>query len=264
MEISYKLERFEGPLDLLLYLIERDRVDIYDIPIVSITEQHLNYMNHLETDDLDLMSEFIVMATTLLDIKARMLLPLEEDEETKEVIDPRAELVERLLEYKKYKLMANELAGKYFDAEKILYKSPTIPDEVEQYKEPVDLDELFGDLNLHKLRHVFDRVMKQKDNRIDKVRSNFGTIKKEPVSLEAKIKDVMEYARKHRKFTFRALLEDQPTKLEVVVTFLSVLELMKIGKIALSQEEVFGEMQIETLEEEGKEETLDLSDILDG
>ena len=169
-----------------------------------------------------------------------------------------------MLEYKKYKLMANELAGKYFDAEKILYKSPTIPDEVEQYKEPVDLDELFGDLNLHKLRQVFDRVMKQKDNRIDKVRSNFGTIKKEPVSLEAKIKDVMEYARKHRKFTFRALLEDQPTKLEVVVTFLSVLELMKIGKIALSQEEVFGEMQIETLEEEGKEETLDLSDILDG
>ena len=261
MEISYKLERFEGPLDLLLYLIERDRVDIYDIPIVSITEQYLNYMNHLETDDLDLMSEFIVMATTLLDIKARMLLPLEE---TNEVIDPRAELVERLLEYKKYKLMANELAGKYFDAEKILYKSPTIPDEVEQYKEPVDLDELFGDLNLHKLRQVFDRVMKQKDNRIDKVRSNFGTIKKEPVSLEAKIKDVMEYARKHRKFTFRALLEEQPTKLEVVVTFLSVLELMKIGKIALSQEEVFGEMQIETLEEEGKEETLDLSDILDG
>ena len=86
MEISYKLERFEGPLDLLLYLIERDRIDIYDIPIVSITEQYLNYMNELETDDLDLMSEFIVMATTLLDIKAKMLLPLEEDEETKEII----------------------------------------------------------------------------------------------------------------------------------------------------------------------------------
>ena len=107
MEISYKLERFEGPLDLLLYLIERDRVDIYDIPIVSITEQYLNYMNELETDDLDLMSEFIVMATTLLDIKAKMLLPLEEDEETKEIIDPRAELVARLLEYKKYKILLN-------------------------------------------------------------------------------------------------------------------------------------------------------------
>ena len=247
MEISYKLDRFEGPLDLLLYLIERDRIDIYDIPIVSITEQYLNYMNHLETDDLDLMSEFIVTATTLLDIKARMLLPLEEDDETKEVIDPRAELVERLLEYKK-----------------ILYKSPTVPNEVTQYKEPVDLDELFGDLNLHKLRQVFDRVMKQKDNRIDKVRSNFGTIKKEPISLEIKIREVMAYARKHRKFTFRLLLEKQPTKLEVVVTFLSVLELMRIGKIALLQIETFGEMQIETLEEEGREETLDLSDILDG
>jgi scpA/B protein len=264
MEISYKLERFEGPLDLLLYLIERDRIDIYDIPIVSITEQYLNYMNELETDDLDLMSEFIVMATTLLDIKAKMLLPLEEDEETKEIIDPRAELVARLLEYKKYKMMANELAGRYFEAGKILFKEPSIPAEVEEYKEPVNLDELFGGLNLHKLKEVFDRVMKQKENRIDKVRSNFGTIKKEPVSLETKITEVMAYARKYRKFTFRSLLESQATRLEVVVTFLSVLELMKIGKIALLQEETFGEMQIETLEEEGKEETLDLSDILDG
>ena len=264
MEISYKLERFEGPLDLLLYLIERDRIDIYDIPIVSITEQYLNYMNHLETDDLDLMSEFIVMATTLLDIKARMLLPFEEDEETKEIIDPRAELVARLLEYKKYKLMANELAGRYFDAEKVLFKEPSIPSEVAEYREPANLDELFGDMNLHKLRLVFDRVMKQKDNRIDKVRSNFGTIKKEPISLETKITEVMAYARKYRKFTFQSLLERQTTKLEVVVTFLSVLELMRIGKISLVQEETFGEMLIETLEEEGKEETLDLSDILDG
>mgnify|MGYP000919992075 CR=1 FL=1 len=264
MEISYKLERFEGPLDLLLYLIERDRIDIYDIPIVSITEQYLNYMNRLKTDDLELMSEFIVMATTLLDIKAKMLLPMEEDEETKEVIDPRAELVERLLEYKKYKLMANELAGRYFDAEKILFKEPDIPKEIACYKEPPDMDALFGDLNLHKLRQIFDRVMKQKDNRTDKVRSNFGTIKKEPVSLETKIREVMEYARHNRKFNFRKLLENMPTKLEVVVTFLSVLELMKMGKIKLVQEETFGEMEIETLEEEGKEEALNLSDILDG
>lgn len=264
MEISYKLERFEGPLDLLLYLIERDRIDIYDIPIVSITEQYLSYMNRMKTDDLELMSEFIVMATTLLDIKAKMLLPMEEDEETKEVIDPRAELVKRLLEYKKYKLMANEFAGMYFDAQKVLFKEPDIPKEVENYKEPPDMDALFGDLNLHKLKQVFDNVMKQKDNRVDKVRSNFGTIKKEPVSLEAKIIEVMEYARRHRKFTFKSLLEKQPTKIEVVVTFLSVLELMKIGKISLYQEETFGEMEIETLEEEGREEALNLSDILDG
>lgn len=263
MEISYKLERFEGPLDLLLYLIEKDRIDIYDIPIVSITEQYLSYMNDLETDDLDMMSEFIVMATTLLDIKARMLLPFEEDEETKEAIDPRAELVKRLLEYKKYKLMANELAGRYFDAQKMLFKEPTIPSEVAEYREPVNLDELFGDINLQKLRQVFDLVMKQKDNRIDRIRSNFGTIKKEPISLEIKIKEVMDYARKHRKFTFRSLLESKSGRLEIVVTFLSVLELMRLGKISLSQEETFGEMQIDTLEEEGKEEALDLSDIPD-
>ena len=106
--------------------------------------------------------------------------------------------------------------------------------------------------------------MKQKDNGIDQVRSKFGTIKKEPITLEIKIRELMAYGRKHRKYTFRLLLDKQPTKLEVVVTFLSVLELMRIGKIALLQIETFGEMQIETLEEEGREETLDLSDILDG
>ena len=108
MGISYKLEHFEGPLDLLLHLIEKNKVSIYDIPIVTITEQYLDYVNHMDTRDLDLVSEFLVMAATLLDIKARMLLPKEEKPE-REGEDPRAELVRRLLEYKMYKFMAREL-----------------------------------------------------------------------------------------------------------------------------------------------------------
>ena len=117
--ISYKLEHFEGPLDLLLHLIEKNKVSIYDIPIVTITEQYLDYVNHMDIQDLDLVSEFLVMAATLLDIKARMLLPREEKEEEEEKEDPRAELVRRLLEYKMYKFMARELEDMEEDAERL-------------------------------------------------------------------------------------------------------------------------------------------------
>ena len=109
MEISYKLDNFEGPLDLLLHLIEKNKVSIYDIPIVLITEQYLEYVNQMDHEDLDVVSDFLVMAATLLDIKSRMLLPKVEKEEEEDEEDPRAELVRRLLEYKMYKYMAQEL-----------------------------------------------------------------------------------------------------------------------------------------------------------
>ena len=257
MEISYKLESFEGPLDLLLHLIEKNKVNIYDIPIAMITDQYLEYVKHMEEDSLDVVSEFLVMAATLLDIKARMLLPKEVNEEGEEE-DPRAELVERLLEYKTYKYMSLELKDMELDAEKIFYKSPTIPKEVEKYEQPVDLDKLLDGVTLAKLQQIFQSVMKRQKDKIDPVRSTFGTIKKEPVSLEQKIASVMGYARKHRKFSFRGMLTKQKDRTEVVVTFLALLELMKVGKIHLTQENLFDDMMIETLEEEGAEEELDI------
>lgn len=260
--ISYKLEHFEGPLDLLLHLIDKNKINIYDIPIVEITAQYLDYVRHMEREDLNIVSEFLVMAATLLDIKAKMLLPKEMDEEGEE-IDPRAELVRRLLEYKRYKLMADELADREEGALKHFYKSSTLPPEVAKYEPPVDLDALLGDLTLAKLQRIFEQVMKRKEDKIDPIRSNFGTIKREPVSLEQKIGSVLEYARSRRRFGFRELLLGQPDKLEVVVTFLAVLELMKIGKIHLSQEEIFGDMEIETLEPEGQEEDLNLEGLDD-
>ena len=111
MGLSVTLEVFEGPLDLLLYLIEKNKIDIYDIPIVVITEQYLDYIKKMQTEDMNVMSEFLVMAATLLDIKCRMLLPKEVNEEGEEE-DPRAELVQKLLEYKMYKYMAYELRDK--------------------------------------------------------------------------------------------------------------------------------------------------------
>lgn len=257
MEISYKLESFEGPLDLLLHLIEKNKVNIYDIPIAMITDQYLEYVKHMEEESLDVVSEFLVMAATLLDIKARMLLPKEVNEEGEEE-DPRAELVERLLEYKTYKYMSLELKDMELDAEKIFYKSPTIPKEVEKYEQPVDLDKLLDGVTLAKLQQIFQSVMKRQKDKIDPVRSTFGTIKKEPVSLEQKIASVMGYARKHRKFSFRGMLTKQKDRTEVVVTFLALLELMKVGKIHLTQENLFDDMMIETLEEEGAEEELDI------
>ncbi len=258
MELSYKLESFEGPLDLLLHLIEKNKVNIYDIPIAAITDQYLEYVRHMEEESLDVVSEFLVMAATLLDIKARMLLPKEVNEEGEEE-DPRAELVARLLEYKTYKYMSMELKDMELDAEKIFYKDPTVPKEVKEYEQPVDLDKLLDGVTLAKLEQIFQSVMRRQQAKIDPVRSTFGTIKKDPVSLEDKIADVMRYAREHRKFSFRGMLTRQKDKTEIVVTFLALLELMKIGKIHLTQENLFDDMMIETLEPEGAEEELELS-----
>ena len=255
MELSYKLEKFEGPLDLLLHLIEKNKVNIYDIPIAEITDQYMEYVRQMDEENLDVVSEFLVMAATLLDIKARMLLPKEVNEEGEEE-DPRAELVMRLLEYKKYRLMSEELKDMESGADRVFYKDPTIPPEVKEYAEPVDLDKLLDGVTLTKLQKIFESVMKRQQDKIDPVRSTFGTIKKDPVSLEDKITSVLGYARKHRKFSFRQMLEKQNDKTEVVVTFLALLELMKVGKIHLTQEHLFDDMCIESLEPEGEEEDI--------
>ncbi|WP_313577558.1 segregation and condensation protein A [Lacrimispora sp.] len=262
MGISYKLDNFEGPLDLLLHLIEKNKVNIYDIPIATITEQYLDYVNHMETEDLNIVSEFLVMAATLIDIKARMLLPRETNEEGEEE-DPRAELVARLLEYKYYKYMSLELKDREVGAERLLYKFPSIPPEVAKYEPPVDLDKLLDGLTLAKLQEIFRAVTKRKSDRVDPIRSQFGNIRRESISLEDKIKSVMDYAREHRKFSFRGLLEQQPDRTLVVVTFLALLELMKIGKIRLTQEHLFDDMFIETLEPEGEDGEMDLSELQD-
>lgn len=259
--ISYKLEKFEGPLDLLLHLIEKDKINIYDIPIANITGQYLEYVRAMEQEDLDLMSEFLVMAATLLDIKARMLLPREIDEESEEEIDPREELVQRLIEYKRFKMMAVELADREFDAQKILFKKGGLPLELAKYEAPIDLDALFQGIELYRLREIYEEILKRKENRIDRQRSNFGTIKKEPVSLGERIHTLLDFARKKRRFSFRELLEKETTRLNLVITFLALLELMKLGKISIVQEELFRDMQIEISEEMGEEKELDLAGV---
>ncbi len=262
MSISYKLENFEGPLDLLLHLIEKNKVSIYDIPIVLITEQYLDYVSHMRTENLDVVSEFLVMAATLIDIKARMLLPAPEDENGEEE-DPRAELAARLLEYKKYKQMAFQLQEMEQDAEKHFYKAPTVPPEVSRYEPPVDLDTLLDGLTLAKLKNIFESVMKRQDDRVDPIRSRFGEIRRESVSLEKKIGSVLDYARQKRRFSFRQMLTKQADKVEVVVTFLAVLELMRMGRIRLTQAALFDDMDIEAVDTEGSLAELNLEGLED-
>ncbi|MBP3204530.1 MAG: segregation/condensation protein A [Lachnospiraceae bacterium] len=243
MAIPVKLEAFEGPLDLLLHLIEKNKVDIYDIPIVEITEQYLAYIRQMETEDMNVVSEFLVMAATLLDIKCRMLLPKEVNEEGEEE-DPRAELVQKLLEYKMCKYMSIELRDRQVDAARTLYREQLIPEEVAAYRPPLDYEQLIGDMTLSKLHEIFKSVVRKQEDKIDPIRSQYGKIEKEEIDMDLKTLYVEAYAREHKRFSFRKLLEKQKSRAEIIVTFLIILELMKTGKIHIEQENIFDDILI--------------------
>ena len=245
MELTVKLQVFEGPLDLLLYLLDKNKVNIYDIPIVEITAQYMEYIAEMKRQDLDVLSEFLVMAATLIDIKSKMLLPRDPDDEEEET-DPRAELVQQLLEYKMYKCMAYELKDRQVDAQRVMFEKPTIPEEVLEYQEPLNVEELVSDITLAKLNEIFKSIMRKQQDKIDPLRSKFGKIEKEEVSLEEKTEYLENYATTHKHFSFRSLLEAQSSKVEVIVTFLAILELMKTGKILISQEHIFDDIQIDS------------------
>ena len=244
MGIPVKLEVFEGPLDLLLHLIDKNKIAIYDIPIVEITNQYMEYIRSMKREDLNVMSEFLVMAATLLDIKCRMLLPKEVNEDGEEE-DPRQELVEQLLQYKMYKFIAGELKDREGDSDFVMYRKPDIPEEVEAFVEPVDLDRLLDGLTLNRLNEIFRDVMKRQTDKIDPVRSKFGKIEKEEVSLTDKFTYIHSYLKEHKRFSFRNLLEQQNGRMHVVVTFLAILEMMKLGEIRVEQEQTCGEILIE-------------------
>ncbi len=247
MAIPVKINVFEGPLDLLLHLIEKNKIDIYDIPIVEITDQYMEYLHSMEQEDLGTMSEFMVMAATLLDIKCKMLLPKEVNEEGEE--DPREELVQKLLEYKMYKYMSYELKDYMDNAAGVFYKNPSIPDEVLKYREPVDPAELLAGLTLEKLNNIYQSILKKQESKIDPIRSKFGTIEKEEVSLSDKMLAMKSYAAEHRKFSFSQLLTSQSSRVQVIVTFLSILELMKMGYIHVQQDELFDDIQVDVTQD---------------
>ncbi|MBQ2608846.1 MAG: segregation/condensation protein A [Butyrivibrio sp.] len=245
MSLEVKLQVFEGPLDLLMHLIDKNKIDIYDIPIVTITEQYMDYINAMQRDDMEVTSEFLVMAATLIDIKCKMLLPKEVNEDGEEE-DPRAELVEKLLEYKMYKFMADELKDRQQEADMQWFRSRNIPKEVSEYEAPIDFSDLIGDATLSKLNSIFQELLKRQEDKVDPIRSRFGNIEKEEIDMDAKTLYIKAYIREHDRFSFRQLLEKQHSKTEIIVTFLVMLEEMKLGEIEIEQDETFGDIIIKS------------------
>lgn len=243
MSIDIKLEAFEGPLDLLLHLITRDEIDISDIPIVSITTQYLEAIGNLEDIDLELATEFIVMASTLLEIKSKMLLPDTRDVDIYEYSaeDPRQELVKRLMEYKRFKDMANALRETEGTLDNVVFREQ---DDLSIYVRNVPTNLLNTSMDSTLLIEAVKRLL-IKMNRFDEVRQGyFKDIKRDVYTVDDKIARVRSRLKSQDSFCFTMLFDESITKEEVVVTFLALLELLKLKEITIVQTELFGEIHI--------------------
>lgn len=236
MAINIKLQAFEGPLDLLLHLIDKAEVDIYDIPIAEITDQYLQYISMMKIHDLEISSEFLVMAATLLEIKSKMLLPKpKKDEDAEESVDPREELIQKLVEYRKYKEVSLELKDKLSIYEKVFYKPP---EPIEDYIPDVSsISNVSLDLLVVSFKNIILRNSMKKS-------SNFREIYREVVTIDDKIKLIGKLLTNKPSFYFDDLFLNNFNKYEMVVTFIAVLELMKRKSITVEQEHNFARILI--------------------
>jgi segregation and condensation protein A len=225
---TVRLEMFEGPLDLLLHLIKKNRLNITDIPIALITEQYLEYLKLMKVLNLDVAGEYLLMAATLLHIKSKMLLPASSGEEGEEIeTDPRAELVRRLLEYQQYKEAALELEDRPLLDRNVFARSVSQETEETEEEERVEV-------SLFELLEAFRKVL-------DKARlETFHDVTLEPVTVEEKIREVLSLLQKeNRSMAFHTFFPDQASRATVVVTFLAVLELVKMKVIRIFQASAF-------------------------
>lgn len=235
MSLKFKLHIFEGPLDLLLFLIKREKIDIYDIPIADITKQYLEYIEVMKMLDLEIAGEFLVMAATLIHIKSKMLLPPDEEELTEEEEeDPREELVRRLLEYKKYKEAALELQGK-FDQNKGVFLRKGAGDKEEIFSK--DGAECF-EASLFDLIRAFSQVL----NNIPK--DVFHKVVRDEFTVSEKIHEIYHLLAKDKKIYFTSLFKKAKNKDEIITIFLAVLELMKMREVLVVQQGSFEEIEI--------------------
>lgn len=243
--INIKLEEFEGPLDVLLKLIDKNKIDIYDIPISKLTDDYLYYIKNEDIADMDEMSQFIVMASMLLEIKSKMLLPKEKNKETDEDIDPREELVNKLIEYKKYKLLAEKFCNMEMFADKVVFKGQD-EEAISKINEKSKLspEQILEDITLKDLYNAFEEVIKRKELKTDKIRSNFKSVTKALYNINDKIRYVKDLLILNERLSFNKILEQSSTKAEIVVTFLAVLELIKTNDIKVLQKDIFDEIII--------------------
>jgi segregation and condensation protein A len=234
MESDYKvkLEIFEGPLDLLLYLIKRDEIDIYDISLERITHQYLEYLQAFKELEIDIAGEFVVMAANLIYLKSRSLLPLDQQppEEDAEEDDPRWDLIRQLIEYKKFKEAAEQLHTRAVEQEKIFTRDGGTIIEA-----PLRLAEV----GIFQLIHAFQSVIKRVE-----ARENLGEIFGERFTVSEKIDIILQRVANGASARFSELFGDIASRVEVVVTFLGLLELIRLKQVRAIQRDLFGEIEI--------------------
>jgi segregation and condensation protein A len=234
MSYKVKLDIFEGPLDLLLYLIRKNEVDIYDIPIATITEQYLEYLDLMTVLNLDIAGEYLVMAATLAKIKSKMLLPPIEDGEEEEEEDPRAELMEHLLEYQHYKEVAFQLKSR-----ELLEKDIFTRIQTEEQNGGDDSDGGIIEVSLFDLVDALRKVIEKKD-----LPGNLIEVDIERISVKDKMSEIIISLKEKQEIIFQSVFDALTTKFEIIVTFLAVLELMKLRAIKVFQVQPHGEIRI--------------------
>ena len=227
--IKIKIPVFEGPFDLLLHLIRENKIDIYDIPISLITSQYLEYIEIMKELNLEIAGDFLVMAATLIQIKSRMLLPPDEEAPSEEQEDPRRELVQRLLEYQTYKEAALDFRTKEDEWLKVFHREP-LSDEEE--------GELYlFDLSLFDLLDAFRKLL-------DKAPSEIVSITKETLTVKNRMSMIMEIIEEHEAVRFEDLFKEGITRIYLIVTFLALLELIRLGLARAYQEREFGNIWV--------------------
>ncbi len=224
-----KLPLFEGPFDLLLFFIERDELDIYDIPIAKITEDFLAYLHHMENLNIEVASEFILVAATLMRIKSRMLLPRPQLDEQGNEIDPREELVKHLLEYKKYKSVVETL-HKMEESELMKEKRGNLVKELKSLAEVTNVEAELQDVTVFKLMTVFERVIKRFEAAKNKP---VHQVIQFPYTIENQKKYLIDTLDKRERLSFTELLEAFPTRIGVIFNFLAILEMLAYQQIGI-------------------------------
>ena len=250
MGYKVKLDQFEGPFDLLVYLIEHAQMSIYDIRVSQITTQYLDYIEQMKKQDIAVGSEFMVLAAMLIELKSRMLLPWPKVAEgTEEVEDPRKELVQKLLEYKKFK-RASELLADQEERMLHIYTKPQ-EDLTEYTKQP---DEILN-MDLNQFVKAFHLFLIRK-RRLEEVRKTYARVERQRMTIENRIQQMKDRLLERERLTFRELLMGATSRYDVVVTFMSLLELLKQHAVTAQQDVRYGEITV-SLQEETQEEQND-------
>lgn len=244
MSFEIKLPLFEGPFDLMLFFIERDELDIYDIPISKITNDFLEYLHHLEQMEIEVASEFILFAATLMRIKSKMLLPRPELNEQGEEIDPREELIRNLLEYKKYKSVIQDLAS--LEENRLSKeKRGNLIFELQELSKVEDVDAEMQHVDLYKLLKVFQRSMAKFASRRDETTH---TVIQYPYTIEQQKDFVLEKISFKKQVPFSEFITYKPDKIFVIYTFLAILELLQLSKVTIIIGEGFNNFWVEKTE----------------